>query len=88
MINPFVKLRDKTNLSRQELADALFVSVSTVAQIERGIPSTLGPVVMAGLRTRGLPAEKLRDQYEAWRHSLVATNTEAVEQALSEVLAG
>lgn len=87
-MNPFVKLRRKTDLSRRELADALQVSVSTVAQVERGIPRTLGPIVMAGLRTRGLPAEKLRDQYEAWRRSLVATNTEAVEQALSEVLAG
>lgn len=88
MKNPITALRDKAGLSRQELADWLGVSVSTVAQIERGIPSTLGPVVMAGLRTRGLNSSKLRQEYEAWRRSLVAVNTEAVQQALSEVLAG
>lgn len=88
MTNPIAALRDRTGLSRQELADALGVSVSTVAQTERGIPLSLGPLVVSGLRSQGLPADKLQREYKAWRRSLVAVNTEAVQQALSEVLAG
>jgi hypothetical protein len=74
---PLSRLREKLQMTPEQFADWLGLTVHTVALVEKG--RLRNPQVLwSALRTRGADAEHLKLRYQLWlhtRHSKISTSS-------------